>query len=285
MASFQPFLPRIWKLAHGRSLELGPKAKIMAVLNVTPDSFSDGGDHLNRDVAIAQAKHMQSEGADIVDIGGETTKPNAEPIDGATEQQRILTVIGTLAAGAHPLISVDTYRAETAQFALEAGAHIVNDIWGCQKEPAIAEVAASSRAGLVIMNNRREREVLDDLIEDATRFLTRSLEIATRAGVKPDRIVLDPGFGFAATVDHDIPLLAGLERLQSLEFPILVGTSRKRFLGVITGRDPKDRAAGTVATSVVARLKGAALFRVHDIGVNKDALAVSDAVIKQGQAL
>lgn len=276
-----PFENRMWSLAHGRQLELGRCSKIMGVLNVTPDSFSDGGDHVDRSTAAQRALEMVGQGASIVDIGGETTKPNATPLDGATEQQRILPVISDVIAGSACLVSVDTYRAETARLAVAAGAHIVNDIHGCQKQPEIAEVAASTGAGLVIMNNRRDRKVLDDLLEDAISFLSYSLEIAAKAGVRPDRIVLDPGFGFSPTTDHDIPLLHGLERLHSLGFPLLVGTSRKRFLGVLTGRQPKQRGAATAATNVVARLKGAVLFRVHDIEINKDALAIADAVVQR----
>ena len=152
-------------------------------------------------------------------------------------------------------------------------------MWGCQREPDIAKVAAESGAGLVIMNTRRERPVLDDLLEDAIQFLTRSVAIAQTAGVPDECIVLDPGFGFAKTIDHDIPILRDLERLLAMGYPLLVGTSRKRFLGAITGREAHERGAATAATSVVARQKGAAIFRVHDIEVNKDALSVTDAVI------
>lgn len=274
-----PFEPKIWQLAHGRTLELGPKALIMGALNVTPDSFSDGGDHLDVTNAVDRANEMQAKGATIIDIGGESTKPNAESVDAATEQGRILPVIEALSKETDMILSVDTYRAETAELAVGAGAHIVNDVWGCQREPDIAKVAAASGAGLVIMNTRRERPVLDDLLADATQFLTRSVSIAQTAGVTDDCIVLDPGFGFAETIDHDIPILCDLERLHAMGYPLLVGTSRKRFLGAITGREAHERGAATAATSVVARQKGAAIFRVHDIEVNKDALCVADAVI------
>ena len=274
-----PFDARTWRLAHGRTLELGPKALIMGVLNVTPDSFSDGGDHLDVAKAVDRANEMQAKGATIIDIGGESTKPNADPVDAATEQGRILPVIEALSKETDMILSVDTYRAETAELAVEAGAHIVNDVWGCQREPDIAKVAAASGAGLVIMNTRRERPVMDDLLADATQFLTRSVSIAQTAGVPDDCIVLDPGFGFAKTIDHDIPILCDLERLHAMGYPLLVGTSRKRFLGAITGREAHERGAATAATSVVARQKGAAIFRVHDIEVNKDALSVADAVI------
>lgn len=274
-----PFAPRRWHLAHGRSLELGPQAVIMGVLNVTPDSFSDGGENFDLNIAVERAMEMHQRGVAIIDIGGESTKPHAEPVNAETEQARVLPVIEALARNDELILSVDTYRAETAHLAVKAGAHIVNDVWGCQREPDIANVAAETGAGLVIMNTRRERDVLVDLLEDATRFLLKSLRIARGAGVAEENVVLDPGFGFAPSIDHDIPILKELERLHQLSFPLLVGTSRKRFLGAITGREAGDRGAATAATSVVARQKGAAIFRVHDIEMNKDALAVADALI------
>lgn len=274
-----PFAERIWPLAHGRNLTLGPKATIMGVLNATPDSFSDGGDHVDLQTALRRAEAMLDEGATIIDVGGESTRPGADPVDAATEQRRILPIIEAIAQNTSAVISVDTYRAETSAMAIAAGAHIVNDVWGCHREPDIAQAAAESGAGLVIMSTRRDRRPLPDLIEDARRFLTRSLAIAHEAGVDNTQVVVDPGFGFAKTIDHDLPILNHLEGLQTLGFPILVGTSRKRFLGAITGRDAASRGAATAATSVVARQKGAAIFRVHDIAINKDALAVADALI------
>ena len=270
-----------WQVGQDEKLKLAHKALIMGVLNVTPDSFSDGGDFIDPDTALSRAQKMIADGAAIIDVGGESTRPGAAPVSGEEELERILPVISRLVAETNALISVDTYRARTASQAVGAGANIINDVWGCQREPDIANVAADTGAGLVIMNTRRERDVLPDLLEDAIVFLSRSLEIASKAGVKDEQIVLDPGFGFAPTIDHDIPILNGLEKLHSLGFPILVGTSRKRFLGALTGRDAADRGVATAATSVVARMKGAALFRVHDIAENKDALAVADALIAQ----
>ncbi len=280
-----PFAPRSWSLAHGKSLTLGPKSHIMGVLNVTPDSFSDGGDFIAPAAALARAEQMRDQGATIIDVGGESTRPGATPVTGEVECARILPIIETLADAGGFIISVDTYRAETARRAVAVGAHIVNDVWGCQRDPAIAQVAAETGAGLVIMSTRHSRDVLPDLIEDARVFLDRSLKIARKAGVEGHQIVIDPGFGFASTTAHDIPLLARLDELQTIGLPMLVGTSRKRFLGELTGREAADRGAATAATSVVARQKGAAIFRVHDIEINKDVLAVADAVSQQsGQA-
>jgi len=271
-----------WNLAHGRHLELGARAVVMGVLNVTPDSFSDGGLFASRDAALAQAGRMIAEGAAIIDVGGESTRPGAAPISAAEEQERVLPVIEALAKRSDTLISVDTFRTETARFAVEAGAHIVNDVWGLQREPGIAGVAAATGAGLVIMHTGREREKLPDVIADQLVFLTRSLEIAAAAGIQAERIVLDPGFGFAKeTAEANLDLMARFEELHTLGFPLMVGTSRKRFIGAVTGRPPEERAAGTAATNVILRLKGAALFRVHDVAINIDALAFADAMLER----
>lgn len=253
----------------------------MGILNVTPNSFSDGGQFDTFDKAVAQAHLMVSEGAVIVDVGGESTGPRAVPISAKEEQARVLPVIKALAASGETLISIDTYREETARLAVAAGAHIVNDVWGLQREPAIAHVAAETGAGLVIMHTGREREKLPDVIADQFFFLEKSLEIAHRAGVTDDRILLDPGFGFAKeTAEENLDLMARFSELQALGFPLVAGTSRKRFIGHATGRgDGAARAAGTAATSVILRLKGADLFRVHDVAINVDALAVADAML------
>ena len=269
-----------WHLAHGRKLELGSTARLMGVLNVTPDSFSDGGRFDRLDHAIAQAERMVEEGADILDVGGETTKPGAVPVSAAEEQARILPVIEALALRLPVLVSVDTYRAETAMLAVQAGAHIVNDIWGLQREPHIANVAAATGAGLAVMHTGRERAVDPDVIADQMRFLGRSLEIAASAGVDARQIVLDPGFGFAKeTLEINLDLMARFEELHALGFPMLVGTSRKRFIGGVTGRGPDDRDVATAATSAILRMKGAAVFRVHNVAFSKDALALADAMM------
>jgi dihydropteroate synthase len=252
----------------------------MGILNVTPDSFSDGGLSGTTDRAVAQAYRMAEEGAAIVDVGGESTRPGAIPITPAEEQARILPVIENLAKRGEILVSVDTFRAETARLAVAAGAHIVNDVWGLQREPDIASIAAEAGAGLVIMHTGRDREKLPDVIADQFHFLRRSLEIARAAGVADNRVVLDPGFGFAKeTAEENLDLMARFEELHALGFPLMAGTSRKRFIGAATGRDAPARAAGTAATSVILRLKGAAVFRVHDVAINVDALAVTDAML------
>ncbi|APG91325.1 dihydropteroate synthase Sul [Sinorhizobium americanum] len=279
MMTYDPFQRSIWPLAHGRTLELGPRGVLMAIINVTPDSFSDGGRFADAAAAVDVAMRAIEDGAAILDIGGESTRPDADPVDAAEEQSRILPVIEALASRTNAIISVDTYRAETARLAVEAGAHIVNDVHGLQREPAIAEVAAETGAGLCIMHTGRDRQKLDDVIEDQFQFLNRSLEIASEAGVARDRIVLDPGYGFAKDADENLELMARFAELHRFGLPFLVGTSRKRFIGAVTGRDAKDRDAGTAATTALLRIAGAAIFRVHDVAINRDALAVADAML------
>jgi dihydropteroate synthase len=276
-----PIPTRTWTLAHGRSLEIGDRALIMGILNVTPDSFSDGGRFHAAECAIEHAARMIGEGADIIDIGGESTRPGAEPVTAEEEQRRILPVVEKVAAMQGAIVSVDTYRAETARLALEAGAHIVNDVWGLSRERAIADLAAASGAGLAIMHTGRERQKLPDVIEDQRVFLTEALQAAERAGVKAEQIVLDPGFGFAKDAEENLSLIARFEELHDLGFPQLVGTSRKRFIGTVTGRDGDERDIGTAATSVALRMKGAAMFRVHNVAMNRAALDMADAVLQR----
>lgn len=277
------FAQQSWPLAHGRILRIGDRALVMGVLNVTPDSFSDGGRFAAVDDAVRQADRMIGEGAAIVDVGGESTRPGAAAVSALEEQRRVLPVIEALSARGDVAISVDTYREETARLAVAAGAHIVNDVWGLQREPDIARVAAETGAGLVAMHTGRDRQKLPDVVEDQLSFLSRSLEIAREHGVEDGRVLLDPGFGFAKeTMDENLDLMARFHELHALGRPLLVGTSRKRFIGAVTGRDADRRDPGTAATSVVLRLMGAAVFRVHDVAMNVDALAVADAMVERG---
>ena len=253
----------------------------MGIVNVTPDSFSDGGKLDDVDAAVAQALALQEQGAAIVDIGGESTRPGADPVSADEEQGRVLPVIAALKQRSDVLISIDTYRAETAELAVTAGAHIINDVWGCQKEEEIAEVASKNRAGICVMHTGRDREKASDVIEDQREFLKKSLEILKNANVGDDQIVLDPGFGFAKDPAENIELLARLDELLEFELPLMIGTSRKRFIGHFTGNEVDNRDIGTAATSVVARMKGGAIFRVHDVEKNRDALSMADAVIEQ----
>ncbi|MEL6819978.1 MAG: dihydropteroate synthase [Pseudomonadota bacterium] len=275
------FEPRTWRLAKGGQLTLGPEAVLMGIINATPDSFSDGGVNDVPSVAAKTAAQMVTDGAVIIDIGAESTRPGAAEIDGKEEIGRLGPVVEAVMASAQDaVISVDTYRADTAAFALEAGAHIVNDVWGLQREPELADIVASHGAGIVIMHTSRDREVLPDVIEDQRQFFDTSLSIAANAGVTDDQIVLDPGFGFGKNADDNFELMARFETLQEFGLPILAGTSRKRFIGAATGREADQRDAGTAATTALLRAMGAAVFRVHDVAINADAAKVADAMLQ-----
>lgn len=269
-----------WRTAHGRGIALEAKGRLMAIVNVTPDSFSDGGRHFSVDRAVEHALSCLSDGAEILDIGGESTRPGATPVSAAEEQDRVLPVIEQLARETDALISIDTYRADTARRAIAAGAHIINDVHGLQREPEIAAIAAEYGAGLCVMHTGRGRDRLADVVADQFDYLERSLAIAAAAKVARETIVLDPGFGFAKeTVEENMALMARCDELLALGYPLLVGTSRKRFLGTLTGREAGERDAATAATTVLLRMKGASVFRVHNVAINRDALAIADAMI------
>nr|WP_316654421.1 dihydropteroate synthase [uncultured Gellertiella sp.] len=270
---------RIWQLAHGRALDLKDGA-LMAIINVTPDSFSDGGLLKSTAAAVDHALACVAGGADILDIGGESTRPGAVGISAAEEQDRVLPVIEALAARTDALMSIDTYRASTARLAVAAGAHVINDVHGAQREPEIAKVAAETGAGLCLMHTGRGRDKLSDVIADQILFLGRSLDIADAAGVARSAVVLDPGFGFAKDPAENMELMARFAELHGFGLPLIAGTSRKRFIGTMTGEEMADRRdAGTAATTVYLRQQGAAIFRVHNVAINRDALAVANAML------
>jgi dihydropteroate synthase len=276
----------VWQVGHGRSLPLGGTSVLMGILNVTPDSFSDGGRFNVADAAIDHAKAMQAAGALIIDVGGESTRPGAAPVDAATEQARVLPIIEALASEMDVLISVDTYRSETARLAVKEGAHVINDVTGLQGDPGVAKAAGKTGSGVCVMHTGRGREKLPDVIEDQYGFLRKSLEIAAAAGIKDASIVLDPGFGFAKETDaENLELMARFRELCDLGYPLLAGASRKRFLGGVTGREAKDRDVASAASSVLLRLAGADIFRVHDVAINRDALLVADAMLASKKAL
>lgn len=282
---FNPYAARNWQLGHGRVLELGPVSRIMGILNVTPDSFSDGGSFTNVDMAINHAAKMIDEGADIIDIGGESTKPNAEPVSMQLEQDRVLPVIEALSQRFDVILSIDTYRCVTARLALDAGAHMVNDITGLQFEPELANVISKLGAGVCIMHNSRNRTLEKDIVDDQQAFLNKSITIADTAGILRSQIVLDPGFGFGKDATGCLNLLRRFGELSVFELPLLAGTSRKRFTGSVLGNSDslENRDIVTSATSVIARMAGCALFRVHDVEINNHALAMADAVINSNR--
>jgi dihydropteroate synthase len=260
--------------------DLGKRTLVMGILNVTPDSFSDGGRFASIEAALAHARRLTDEGADILDIGGESTRPGATEVPTAEEIARVVPVIERLAAGDFPPISIDTYKAATAEAALRAGAAIVNDVWGLQREPDIASVAAAHGTAVIVMHNRAEIDPAIDIIEDMKAFFGRSLDIARKAGIPDDHIILDPGVGFGKTFEQHVAAIARVGELRVLGYPILMGTSRKSVIGRLTGDrlTPRDRLAGTIATNVAAILDGAAIIRVHDVAAHRDAALVADAL-------
>ncbi len=280
-----PFNPVTLRMANNKEIELGPKGLLVGIVNVTPDSFSDGGQYLDEKKAVEHAFSMIEAGAAIIDIGGESTRPGAEAVSAEVEQARILPVLQSLAGKSKALISVDTWRSETARVALDAGADIINDIWALQKDESLGEVVAQHKCGLIAMHNGRDRDRDRDVIADQFNYFSKTIDLIELHGIERDRVILDPGFGFAKDPEENMELLARFEELHALGFPLLAGTSRKRFVGHYTGREADNRDIGTAATTVVARMKGAALFRVHDVASNRDALAIADAVISADAGL
>ena len=261
---------------------LGSRTLVMGILNVTPDSFSDGGLFSGEAEAVAQAKRLVDEGAAILDIGGESTRPGNVPVPAEEEQARVLPVIRAVAPGLTVPISIDTYKASTARLALEAGARIVNDVWGLQREPDIASVAAAHGAPVVIMHNRETIDADLDIISDLLTFFERSLDIARRAGIPERDIVLDPGVGFGKTWTQHLDVLRRLPEIRALGFPVLVGVSRKSLLGRLHDREtrPADRLYGSLAAHALAATLGADIVRVHDVAAHVDAVRVVDAVMR-----
>ncbi|HXT61475.1 MAG TPA: dihydropteroate synthase [Pyrinomonadaceae bacterium] len=279
---------REWKLAR-RSLCYGQRTLVMGVLNVTPDSFSDGGRFLSVDRAVAHAQQMIIEGADIIDIGGESTRPGSESVSEQEELRRVIPVIERIASGSSVPISIDTTKPAVARAALAAGAEIVNDISGLRFEQAIAEEAAKANAGLLLMHSRgtpkdmQQIPFAEDVFADVAGGLRQSISIAESHGVARETIAIDPGIGFGKSVEQNLELIRKLGDLsrEFPDFPIVIGTSRKSFLGKLLNGAPVDeRLYGTIATVVASVLNGAHIVRVHDVKETMQAVRVSDAIIK-----
>jgi dihydropteroate synthase len=252
---------------------------VMGVLNVTPDSFSDGGRYVDPAVAIAHAKRLAAEGADILDIGAESTRPygGAERVALDEERQRLDPVLPAVVALGIP-VSIDTLKAPVAAWALETGAAIVNDVWGLQRDPDMARVVAEHNAPVIIMHNRDSADPAIDIVADVTEFFSRSLEIAWQAGIRHDRIVLDPGIGFGKTAEQSLICIARLHSFRSFGLPLLVGASRKRFIDSIVPSEPMERLGGSLAAHLLAVENGTAIIRVHDVAPTVQALAVAAAI-------
>lgn len=260
----------------------------MGILNVTPDSFSDGGEFLGLDEAVSQGRRLIAEGADIIDIGGESTRPGAEPVGAEVESARVVPVIRALAGESDIALSIDTTKALVAERAVEAGAHIVNDVGGLGLDPRMAQVVANTGAGLVVMHMQgtprtmQHAPTYDDLMGEIVQALGDSIEAGLSAGVEKQAIMVDPGIGFGKTLAHNWTILAELRHLDSLGCGILVGASRKRFLQALVGPERNDLEAATVATSVAAALGGAHVVRVHDVRAHASAMRVAGALMMRG---
>jgi dihydropteroate synthase len=263
-----------------------PDPVLMGILNVTPDSFSDGGEFFGVKPAIVQAEKMLDEGAHIIDLGGESTRPGSDPVSPEEELRRVLPVVrGILESRPETKISIDTYRASTAEAALDAGARVVNDVTALRGDSRMAGLVAERGCPVVLMHMLGEPKSMqrdpryDDVVREVRDFLVGRVEYAISAGVREENVILDPGIGFGKILRHNLELLNGLNVFVELGFSVLVGASRKSFLGKILGSDATgDRLFGTVATNVIAYERGATLFRVHDIRANKEALEVAAAV-------
>jgi dihydropteroate synthase len=258
----------------------------MGVVNVTPDSFSDGGEFLDADAAVDHAVRLAGEGAWIVDVGGESTRPGAEPVTDEVELQRVIPVVER-AAQTHGLrVSIDTAKLAVAEQAIQAGARVVNDVTAFRSAPELAGLVAQSGAGCCLMHMKGEPRTMqanptyDDVVSDVKAFLEERLAFAVGEGVPEERVWLDPGIGFGKTAKHNLELLRRLGEIVAIGRPVVIGTSRKSFLGKLTGRAEKERLPGTIATNVLALERGAEIFRVHDVAEVADALKVAAATVR-----
>lgn len=271
---------------RGKTLGFGSQTHVMGILNVTPDSFSDGGRYLDIDRAVVHVAQMVSEGATLIDIGGESSRPGALPVSAAEELERVLPVIEAVVDRVDVLISVDTYKAEVARHALEAGAHFINDITALRGDAALAGVVAEKQAGLILMHMQgtprtmQEAPVYADVVSEICDSLQASVAVAESHGVAPHRIIVDPGIGFGKTVAHNLEILRRLSEFRVLEKPLLVGTSRKSFIGKVLEVPLTERVEGTLATVCWAIMQGADIVRVHDVMPNVRAARMTDALYR-----
>lgn len=279
-----PLPSMFWRMC-GREVDLSPRSWVMGIVNVTPDSFSDGGEYLNPEAAIAQGLRLAEEGADILDIGGESTRPGAEAVCAEEEIRRVEPVMRALRnALPDQMLSIDTSKAAVAESALAAGADMINDVTAGRGDAGIYALAARSGAGLVLMHMQGTPRTMqkhpryEDVIREVSDFLREHMQAAVDAGVDPAQLVLDPGIGFGKTLEHNVQLLAGLERFQDLGRPLLLGVSRKRWLGELTGREVQDRLAASLAGAAACHRGGAKILRVHDVIETCDMLHILDRV-------
>ena len=256
-------------------LAFGSRTYIMGILNVTPDSFSDGGQYLDPDRAYDHAIKMIDQGADLIDLGGESSRPGHTKITAKEEMDRILPVIRKIRERSQVILSVDTIRAEVAEAALEAGADIINDIWGLQGDPEMVRVAAAWNAPVIVMHNQTGTEYKGDLVEEMKTFFQRSLQLAEQAGLARDRIILDPGIGFGKTLAHNLEILRHITRVHSFGRPLFLGISNKSLWGQLLGRTGRERNAATLAATALLYERGVRIHRVHEVCCAHDALMVA----------
>lgn len=261
-------------------LDYGKRTYIMGILNVTPDSFSDGGEFDSVEKALKHAKEMVEEGADMIDIGGESTRPGHTYVDSEEEIRRVVPVIKALRKEISLPMSIDTYKADVAEEALKLGVEMVNDVWGLRRDKNMANVIAKYDAEVCIMHNQDGTEYDKDIMEAIKDFLNESIKMALDAGVKKEKIVLDPGIGFGKTFEQNLEVLRRLGELKDLGYPILLGTSRKSVIGNVLHLEPKDRVEGTVATTVLGVRDGVDIVRVHDVTENLRAAKMADAIYR-----
>jgi dihydropteroate synthase len=262
-----------------RALLSRPHPAVMGVLNVTPDSFSDGGRFVAPERALAQARRMIAEGADIIDIGAESTRPygGAEPVSADEEIRRLRPILAEVAALGIP-VSIDSMKSAVVAWALDAGAAIANDVWGLQRDPDMARLLAARHSPVIVMHNRDRADAGIDIMQDIAAFFTRSLEIAAKADISPGNIVLDPGIGFGKTPEQSMTALARLSELEVFGLPLLVGASRKRFISSVTPSEPHQRLGGSIAAHLIAARAGARIIRTHDVSETVQALRVAAAI-------
>ncbi len=261
-------------------INFGQRTYIMGILNVTPDSFSDGGDFISVEKAVSHAKKMLEQGADIIDIGGESSRPGHTRITAAEEIKRVIPVINRMIEETDAVISLDTIRPEVAEAGLSCGVHIINDIWGLQENSEMAEIVAEYNVPVIIMHNKEDTYYKGDIIEEMNKFFERSVKIASDAGINKEGIVLDPGIGFGKTFEQNIVVMRRLNELKKLGYPILLGTSRKSMLGKILDIPPKERLEGTLATTAIGIMQDVDIVRVHDVVENLKAVKVADAIFR-----
>lgn len=264
------------------TLDYGKKTIVMGILNATPDSFSDGGKYSQQDLAVKHALEMVENGADIIDVGGESTRPGFDQVPADEELRRVLPVIEAISKEVDVPISIDTYKAEVARQAIEAGAHIINDVWGAKADPEMASTAAETGAPIILMHNRKDMEYTS-FFRDVMNDLYESIALVKSAGVKDENIILDPGIGFAKDLNYNLEMMRDLDKLVAIGYPVLLGTSKKRMIGTILDLPVEERTEGTGATVCYGIQKGCQMIRIHDVKEMSRMAKMMDALMGKGE--